>query len=170
MRVLVVGEGSVDQVYAVLDRLHTTYGLTEVIHGGSTETDEAAAEWVSHQNDQGPASQVFPIEWACHVPYSRFNSAEYRRLLRMFAAAPDLILSFGTIEERRIRRLAERARIPIGIVLPLQTEVRTAGRGWGQLAGRLAMQHLGEAPFDLEEVTSGIIEGAVTAFARRVGA
>jgi hypothetical protein len=164
MRVLVAGFGEGPQIYTVLDGLHQTYGLAEVIHGGRSELDQVVASWVSEQNLK---SQVFPVEWVNHVPYSRGSNAVLRRDLLMLAAKPDLVLVFGAVDSTSVVGRAARAGIPIGVVGEGTTAIRTAGRGWGDLARRLAFRQPEPSAAD---VTSGIIEGAVVAFVRQAGA
>jgi hypothetical protein len=169
VRVLVAGEGPNWKIRAVLDRLHQVYGLAEIIHGGRSGLDQTAAAWVAEQNLK---SQAFPVEWNALVPPSWGSSAQRRRDLLMLAAKPDLVLLFGawpvglTVVHR-----AARAGVPIGVVDDGSSEIRTMGRGWGPLARRLVARRPGlvEAAPPIEEVTSGIIEGAVVAFVRQVG-
>ena len=63
MRILVTGGRDYadrDAVFAALDRVHQTRGITCVIHGGATGADALADAWA---NERSIDTLVFPAKW-----------------------------------------------------------------------------------------------------------
>lgn len=106
MKVLVCGGRyffDAKAVYAYLDKLLATRGVTEVIHGGSNGADKLAGMWAY---DNMIHCVVYPAEWDKHG-----KSAGYVRNSQMLNdGKPDLVVAFpggkGTAMMVKIARAA----------------------------------------------------------------
>jgi hypothetical protein len=158
MRLLVCGACD-ERVFVnfILDGLRAKFGVSELIHGGRTVFNNTLIRWACGNN--------VPMVWT-HARTERYRN------FKMFTAKPDLVLVFGPVllwdtppVTDQVFYLAREAKIPIGIVDELSSEIHTVGRGWGALARRLAFPKLMSTYNTVE--TTVIIAGAVEAFGRR---
>lgn len=129
MRVYVCG-ASGKRISQALDHLHQLFTLTEIIHGASLRAsgvDLATSAWVD----------------ANQIPY-RIIQAD-RQASQLYQANPDLILLATTTGNGHagVKRRAIYLAIPI-VILTIEGELQTFGRGWGRLLKRFIKREVTE--------------------------
>jgi predicted Rossmann-fold nucleotide-binding protein len=117
MRVLVTGGRDFnDQVLLTetLDRFHSEYGFTVLIHGGARGADKLAGEWA-----QAKGIQVI----ACQADWKRFGrGAGVIRNSQLLAEKPELVIAFpggkGTADMIKKAMAAGLNVIPVEVKRP----------------------------------------------------
>lgn len=109
MRVLVCGGRNYrdfDFVCKVLNELHASEPITEIIYGGAYGVDAMAASWAI---SKGIERTKYDAEWELYGP-----SAGPRRNQQMVDTMPDLVVAFpGDEETQDLLNKAEKKRFPI---------------------------------------------------------
>lgn len=90
MKVLVTGGRDYpgkQRMFAVLDELHRTRGITKIVHGQARGADRLAMQWA---RSRGVPEQGYPAEWSKYG-----NSAGHVRNRQMYKTErPDLVVAF----------------------------------------------------------------------------
>lgn len=100
------GYADKEKMFEVMDRLHSRFFLSMVIHGAASGADSIAGQWA---RDRGVQEVVCPANWHVHS-----RRAGYLRNSAMADLQPDAVLAFpGGVGTNMMVEIAGERNIPV---------------------------------------------------------